>query len=496
MAHRVGVPAPRRILIRQAAEVDCSREFSAAGSKKKFGLLSWAFLITSTGVLILYAAGGRGISHLPVGPVYLGEVGLFLGICAVVFQPQTWVVLRHPAFRVLLCFCAWGLLRTVPYLMEYRADAARDAVIWVYSVYAFAWAGILASKPGLIVGMLRRWLSWGPYLVALGVAGRLVTIYLANSIPQWASGVPVIQVKGEDVASHLAALTATLLSAGSVSPVGLLVIGLGLLSIMTVRAALVAYGLATLFAVVTVGQIRKLVVAVVFAASFVGLLSLLSVELKPPNLDRSVSIASVGNYLTSTVKDIGDDSTDGNRDWRLDWWKAIIGYTVFGDHFWLGKGFGINLANEDGFQISLDQSLRSPHNGHLTILARMGVPGALLWLTFLGYWLSAVGQTYLIGRRRRQREWSCLFLLLLVYWATNLLLACFDVYLEGPSGGILFWSLTGIGIGAVHAFRHAAQNAPQAHAALVGAGSRSFEIRRALGRSSYLRAGYIERNRD
>ena len=28
----------------------------------------------------------------------------------------------------------------------------------------------------------------------------------------------------------------------------------------------------------------------------------------------------------------------------------IIDYTVFGDYFWTGKGFGISLADDDGFQ--------------------------------------------------------------------------------------------------------------------------------------------------
>ena len=28
-------------------------------------------------------------------------------------------------------------------------------------------------------------------------------------------------------------------------------------------------------------------------------------------------------------------------------------YTVFGDYFWTGKGFGINLADDDGFQTTV-----------------------------------------------------------------------------------------------------------------------------------------------
>ena len=58
----------------------------------------------------------------------------------------------------------------------------------------------------------------------------------------------------------------------------------------------------------------------------------------------------------------------------------ILDYTAFGDHFWTGKGYGINLADSDGFQVVWEGSpLRSPHNSHLTFLARSGVPGLALW---------------------------------------------------------------------------------------------------------------------
>ena len=36
---------------------------------------------------------------------------------------------------------------------------------------------------------------------------------------------------------------------------------------------------------------------------------------------------------------------------RLDWWKEIVTYTINGKYFWTGKGFGVNLADDDGFQV-------------------------------------------------------------------------------------------------------------------------------------------------
>ena len=82
------------------------------------------------------------------------------------------------------------------------------------------------------------------------------------------------------------------------------------------------------------------------------------------------SVASIASG--STVGDL-----DNTKQWRLEWWATIVDYTIYGDYFWEGKGFGINLADDDGFQVNLeDHSLRSPHNGHLTILRGRASPGS------------------------------------------------------------------------------------------------------------------------
>ena len=64
----------------------------------------------------------------------------------------------------------------------------------------------------------------------------------------------------------------------------------------------------------------------------------------------------------------------------------IINDTFHGPNFWTGRGFGLNLADEDGFagnDLRGTAPLRSPHNAHMTLLARAGVPGFFLWLLLL-----------------------------------------------------------------------------------------------------------------
>ena len=41
--------------------------------------------------------------------------------------------------------------------------------------------------------------------------------------------------------------------------------------------------------------------------------------------------------------------TEGTKQWRLNWWNIIINDTFHGPNFWTGRGFGLNLADADGF---------------------------------------------------------------------------------------------------------------------------------------------------
>ena len=112
-------------------------------------------------------------------------------------------------------------------------------------------------------------------------------------------------------------------------------------------------------------------------------------------------------------------------------------YTLDGPYFWGGKGFGINLATVDGFPSPAGAPPnRHPHNITMDILARSGVPGLVLWLVFLvllGFRL--LKATTRPGPAGKTATW------LLAYWLAFVFNAQVDVFLEGPMGGIWFWSL-------------------------------------------------------
>ena len=110
------------------------------------------------------------------------------------------------------------------------------------------------------------------------------------------------------------------------------------------------------------------------------------------------------------------------------------------------------LADDDGFQPTADGSLRAPHNGHFEILARMGVPGLILWVLFMASYAASLVRAAWRSRQRGHVVWPAVLGFLFVYWAAVMVNSSFDPYLQGPQGGIWFWSLVGIGLAAV---RHA-----------------------------------------
>jgi hypothetical protein len=124
--------------------------------------------------------------------------------------------------------------------------------------------------------------------------------------------------------------------------------------------------------------------------------------------------------------------------------------------------WGLSTGFADGFQYgdSRDTApLRSPHNVHMTMLARAGVPGVTLWGAFLASWLCMVMHAMATAWLRGQTKWAGLFLFTGCWAMSFVINATFDVALEGPMQGIWFWCLVGFGIGTVMIYRVQPDNA-------------------------------------
>ena len=171
---------------------------------------------------------------------------------------------------------------------------------------------------------------------------------------------------------------------------------------------------------------------------------------------RSVGPDQIISGFESIIGRSEVGNLDGTKLWRLKWWDAIVGYTIDGPYFWTGKGFGVNLAEDDGFMVGQEfggPPLRSPHSAHMTVLARAGVPGLVLWVATGVAWVGTLLWTMIIARSRGDLQWANLFLWIACYGVAIVVDSSFDVALEGPMLGIWFWCLFGLGIASTLIYR-------------------------------------------
>ena len=412
----------------------------------------WALFLLTV-LLGGYAFLGSGFAYLGVAPLFIGEITLGVALVAALSAGRFFDALRGVPAKATAAFIGVGALRLSFDLPTWGVMALRDAVVWGYGLFAFAVAALLLRDPERLRLLFERYRRFVPWFLVL--AGPVYLIAKTGTVPRWPmNGEAMLTAKGGDMLVHLAGATAFLM-------VGLgrwrwwlfvaLAIDLVFLGVAN-RGGMVSYLLAC--GLVVAFQSRRVKLAVALYATVLAVSAFVLIDPRIPIPGgREISMEQFSANFRSIAGDSDEGALSGTKEWRLNWWKQIVSYTFTGPYFLQGKGFGINLATDDGFQVSKTKSLRSPHNGHMTILARMGVPGILLWILAQGAWALGMLTCMLRARRRGEDSWHGIFLFLLAYWSAFIINASFDVYLEGPMGGIWFWVTYGFGLAAMELYR-------------------------------------------
>ena len=291
-----------------------------------------------------------------------------------------------------------------------------------------------------------------------------ITHFLADYIPEMPNaGAPILEVRSGEVATHLAGASVFAV-VGFYRPSWRWILAAVATTVMVAahgRGAMLAFAVPVVLAAILVGKVRAVVrtailILVVVSAAIIVQSSLGEYRSAASTSQRSIDPQQLVDNVVSTFGQSGNAQAESTKEWRLQWWKMILADTLFGPNFWTGRGFGLNLADVDGFQDVEGRDrpkLRSPHNVHMTILARAGVPGLVLWSALLLSWFGLMLRALYTARRRGQVEWSRLFLFVACYVLSIIIDATFDVAIEGPMIGIWFWCLIGFGIGTVMVFR-------------------------------------------
>lgn len=424
----------------------------AAFIPKCFGIFT-LFLLAG------YALFGKGFAYLGVPPAFVGELGLLLAVAALlagIYRP----LLLSPVTWLLVIFVLWGASCTLPYVSEYGFDALRDGAIWGYAIYSLAVASVVLSLNAIdkTVFWYRRALPW---MFIFLLIGQFMQMFANDFIPRWPwgpeGGVRIIAVKVGDLSVHLSGIFAFVMLGVSTTPFQQA--WLFLWAVLAISPALMGRGsMMTIASIICLTALlrpsRKYLLIVLFLGSCLGLIYASGFEFDPGlHQGRVISVEQLLSNIESIISPEGSGELSGTKRWRELWWQTIFDYTFHGEYFWTGKGFGINLADADGFQVLADRSLRNPHSVHMTILGRAGVPGLVLWVTLQATFALVLFSKFLRDKRANRVGLARTEAWILLYWMAFLINASFDVALEGPQGGIWFWCVFGFGMALIVARR-------------------------------------------
>lgn len=385
----------------------------------------------------LYTFFNRGVAY-----TYLAEASWLLGLLLAIYYRKTLSIVWNTSIKVLLLILIINLGYVIRGVQSYAViDVIRDSFMFQYAGFIFIIALLRPLQDELMNGLytIYRWLPW----VALS------TLLLRTSIPEWNEfslfgDIPLFIYKSSDLSVQLLIASFFLIDGKlNLSPrwfiLQVIIIAyLFLLMATFSRGGLVAFltGGGAFLYYIRKSDFAKPVFRYLRLAPILLMIAIplyMITKIEDDTQGRNTGIKQLSDNVVSIVdRKIQSGSLNDNIFWRFAWWGKIIDYTIFGEYRLQGKGLGVNLSVDD--QIPADESVRAPHNFHLNVLARYGVPFTLLWL----YWLFLQFR----GFRRANMPRNQLIFLCVMF--ASLVNASFDVALEGPMAAMPFWVFTGL----------------------------------------------------
>jgi hypothetical protein len=388
-------------------------------------------------IMTLYVFLNKGVAY-----TYLVEVMWLLGILLLFMHRKKVELIWNKTTKLLLFFIAIGFIYIIRGFSKYDIiDLIRDSFIFQYGWFVFI-LFLFKDKTTQIWETLFFIYKWFPFIALLNFILQYFVPFFETVTPF--GSIPILLYKNGDMGVQL--LISTLLLLFSFENYSFkwrvvlsLVIALDFLILASYsRSGIVAF-LASLVCFIYFNKDIQLQSRIRLLIKYLPIILLIvtpiyiNIKVTENFQGRSVGFEQIKNNFSSIVGGTTDATSEDNVIWRLVWWAKIIDYSFTPPNFFIGKGLGINLATDDDI-ITLDDSLRSPHNFHLNIMARFGVLLFMIWTYLLIQILRPLFKKQLTGKR----------LLIGCALLAFLLNASFDVFLEGPMGAFPFWTWLGL----------------------------------------------------
>jgi hypothetical protein len=387
--------------------------------------------------MTLYVFLNKGVAY-----TYLVEALWLFGILLLLMHRKKVELIWNKTTKLILFFIAISFLFILRGFTKYDLlDLIRDSFIFQYGWFVFI-LFLFKEKLEIIWETLFFIYKWFPFVALLNFILQYFVPFFETVTPF--GGIPILLYKNGDMGVQL--LISTLLLLYSFENKTLkwrvllsLVIALDFLILASYsRSGIVAF-LASMLCFIYFNKDIQLQSRVRLLIKYLPIILLvvtpiyINIKVAENFQGRSVGFEQIKNNFSSIVGGTTDATSENNVVWRLVWWAKIIDYSLSSPNFFIGKGLGMNLATDDDI-ITLDDSLRSPHNFHLNIMSRFGVLIFMIWTYFLIQLLRPLFKKQLQGKRLLI---GCILLAFLIN-------ASFDVFLEGPMGAFPFWTWVGL----------------------------------------------------
>ena len=388
-------------------------------------------------VMTLYVFLNKGVAY-----TYLVEALWLFGILLLFINRKKVELIWNKTTKLILFFIVISFIYILRGFTKYDiVDLIRDSFIFQYGWFVFI-LFLFKEKLEIIWETLFFIYKWFPFVALLNFILQYFVPFFETVAPF--GGIPILLYKNGDMGVQL--LISTLLLLYSFENKTLkwrvllsLVIALDFLILASYsRSGIVAF-LASMLCFIYFNKDIQLQARVRLLIKYLPIILLvitpiyINIKVAENFQGRAVGLEQIKNNFSSIVGGTTDATSENNVVGRLVWWAKIIDYSLSSPNFFIGKGLGMNLATDDDI-ITLDDSLRSPHNFHLNIMSRFGVLIFVIWTYFLIQLLRPLFKKQLQGKRLLI---GCILLAFLIN-------ASFDVFLEGPMGAFPFWTWLGL----------------------------------------------------